>query len=153
MVLIEFVADLMPNTSLMPSDPVSRARVRFFMDAVSQKIIPGYISFILKGEAPETLYSALSDIQDLLSSEEEGSFAVPGGKWTIADACVVPYLSRFDLYLQNEYGLYEEGMGKKVHKEIFEGERFRKLSKYYKEMTARESWKKTYKPVSPTQTL
>jgi glutathione S-transferase len=49
-------------------------------------------------------------IQQLLP-EEEG-FAI--GKWSIADAAVIPFLARAEVLLKNDIGKYEVGKGKAV---------------------------------------
>lgn len=146
LVLVEFVADIAPKSGLMPSDPVDRARARFFIDTVSTKTVPGFFSFVMKGEAPDALYAGLQAIQELLP--KEGGFALGGSQFTVADAAVAPFLGRTDLLLRNEYGKYTLGEGNKVHKEIFEGEKFARLQQYFKDITARDSWKQTFFPVS-----
>ena len=144
LVLLEFVADLYPNALLLPSSPVDRSRARYFIDTVSNKVVPGLFSLIVKAESPDALLRGLEEIQSLLPSE--GGFAV-GEKWSIADAALTPFLGSADLFLRNDMGKYPAGEGPKVHAEIFHGARFARLQKYFADVTARESWQKTFFPV------
>jgi len=50
LVLLVFVADLFPHSSLLPKDPVQRAKARFFIDAVVNKYVPNYIGAVARGE-------------------------------------------------------------------------------------------------------
>ena len=61
LVLLEFVADLYPNAHLLPADPVQRARVRFFVEAVSTKLVPAWMT-LLKSGAPESSQAFLDAI-------------------------------------------------------------------------------------------
>ena len=144
LVLLEFVADLYPNAQLLPSSPIDRSRARYFIDVVSNKAVPGFFSMVMKAEGPDALFRGLEEIQSLLPPE--GGFAV-GEKWSIADAAITPFLGRTDLLLRNDIGKYPVGEGPKVHAEIFQGARFARLQKYFADVTARESWQKTFFPV------
>ncbi|ETW75728.1 hypothetical protein HETIRDRAFT_436740 [Heterobasidion irregulare TC 32-1] len=143
LVLLEFVADLYPNAQLLPSSPVDRSRARYFIDVVSNKVVPGFFSMIVKAEGHDALLRGLEEIQSLLPSE--GGFAV-GEKWSIADAALTPFLGSADLFLRNDMGKYPAGEGPKVHAEIFRGARFARLQKYFADVTVRESWQKTFFP-------
>ncbi|KAI0062707.1 glutathione S-transferase [Artomyces pyxidatus] len=140
LILLEFVADLYPDAHLLPGAPIERAQVRFFIDAVSTKVLPAYAGFVMRGEPKEKLFGVLEDAQALLSP---AGFAV-GNSWTIADAAIAPFLGRLDLMLGNDVGKFEEGVGRAAHAEIFEGDRFARLQKYYKDLTGRKSWKATF---------
>ena len=50
LVLLDFVADLFPDSHLLPKDPVQRARARFFIDTVSTKFVPAWIGLLARGE-------------------------------------------------------------------------------------------------------
>ena len=54
LVILEFIADLYPDSGLLPKDPVERARVRFFIDALSTKVFPPASKFFVSDdeEAP-----------------------------------------------------------------------------------------------------
>ncbi|KAH9037331.1 hypothetical protein EDB84DRAFT_1142047 [Lactarius hengduanensis] len=76
LVLLEFVADLYPDSGLLPKDPVERARVRFFIDAVSTKVSPPFFAFLVRSESPDVFIAAVAEIQELLPPAAQ--FAVGG---------------------------------------------------------------------------
>ena len=139
-VLIEFLADLYPG--LLPSDPVERAKARFFIETVSSKFSPGFGALFMRGEGPDALFAGLEAVQALLPKE---GFAI--GQWSIADAAIQPFLGRIELLLRNDVGKFAEGEGPKLYKEIFENDKFARVAKYIKELLARDSWKVTWDEV------
>jgi len=141
LVLLEFVADLYPNSSLLPKDPIARARVRFFIDTVSTKFNPALIALLMQGEGLDKLVKNIEDVQELLPAA--GGFAV-GSEYTIADAALAPFLGRLELLLKNDIGAFATGEGRKGHAQIFEGQKFARLQQYFKDITSRESWKATF---------
>ncbi|KAH9054966.1 hypothetical protein EDB87DRAFT_1780075 [Lactarius vividus] len=141
LVLLEFVADLYPDSALLPKDPVERARVRFFIDAVSTKVVPPFIAFLYRGEAPDKFIAGVADIQELLLPTAQ--FAV-GDHFTIADAALAPFLGGSELHCRNDLGKFEEGAGPPVYEELFRSERFGRLQKYYANISSRESFKNSF---------
>jgi glutathione S-transferase len=87
LILVEFVADLYPQSGLLPSDPVVRAQARFFVDAVSTKLIPAYMAWLRKGESYENFLKGVEAIQALLP--QDAPFAV-GEAFTVADIAILP---------------------------------------------------------------
>ncbi|KAF9460289.1 hypothetical protein BDZ94DRAFT_1311664 [Collybia nuda] len=138
LVLLEFVADL--SGKLLPKDPVQRARVRFFIDAISNSVVPLFYSVAVRGESPEKLYKGLETLQSLLPAE---GFAA-GPEFTIADAAIAPFLGRFDLVLKNDLGAYEEGEGVKVYEVVQTDPKFSRYRKYFADLKSRDSFKKTF---------
>lgn len=147
LVLLEFVADLYPESSLLPKDPVERARVRFFIDAVSNKLLAPHIAFSFRGEAPDNFIEAVAEIQELLSPS---GFAV-GDHFTIADAALAPFVGRWDLLLRNDVGKYAEGAGPRVHEVLFQNERFVRLQKYFANISSRPSFQNSFDAVRLSQ--
>ncbi|KAH9037330.1 glutathione S-transferase [Lactarius hengduanensis] len=143
LVILEFIADLYPDSGLLPKDPVERARVRFFIDAVSTKVAPPCFTFIFGGESPDAFIAAVAEIQELFPPAAQ--FAV-GDHFTIADAALAPFLGRWELLLRNDLGKFEEGTGLRVYKELFQSERFARLQKYYASISSRESFKNIFDP-------
>jgi glutathione S-transferase len=141
--LLEFVADLYPESGLLPQDPVERARVRSFIDVVSNKLFSPYIAFFLRGEASDDFIAAIAEVQELLSPS---GFAV-GDHFTIADAALAPFLGRWELLLRNDVGRFEEGTGPQVHAVLFQSERFSRLQEYLANVSSRQSFKNTFDPV------
>jgi glutathione S-transferase len=141
LILLEFVADLYPDSGLLPKDPVERARVRFFIDAFSTKLSPLFIAFFQRGEAAEPFIAALAEIQDLLPPAAQ--FAV-GDHFTIADAAIAPFLGRWELNLRNDIGKYPEGTGPRLYEELFKSERFARVQALYASLSSRESFKNSF---------
>ncbi|KAH8116006.1 glutathione S-transferase [Phellopilus nigrolimitatus] len=140
LVLLEFFADLFPESTLLPKDPVLRAKARFFIDAVGTKFTPGWMSFVIRGEDADGALTGFEEIQKLLPADK--TYAV-SDEFTIADAAIAPFLGRFEVTLRNDIGTYKEGEGKKVY-EIYQSARFDKLRKYFDAIKARESFKSTF---------
>jgi glutathione S-transferase len=150
LVLLEFIADLYPDSGLLPEDPVERARVRFFIDAVSTKLFPPFAAFFYRGEAPDPFVAAVAEIQDLLPPAAQ--FAV-GDHFTIADAALAPFLGRWELYFRNDVGEFTEGTGPRLYEELFKSERFARLQKLYVNISSRESFKSSFDSVRVLSSL
>lgn len=142
LVLLEFVADLYPDSGLLPRDPVERARVRVFIDTLNKLSAP-YAAFFFRGEAPDNFIATLAEIQELL---QPSGFAV-GDHFTIADAALAPFLGRWELELRNDVGKYAEGTGPRVHEVLFQSERFSRLQAYFANIASRQSFKNSFDPV------
>ncbi|KAF9060579.1 hypothetical protein BDP27DRAFT_408392 [Rhodocollybia butyracea] len=142
LVLLEFVADLFPNTSLLPSSPVLRAKTRFFIDAFSTKFTPASFAFI-SGKGPrDGLLNAIEKIQDLMAPS---GFVIGDGKeFTTADAAIIPFFARMEVGLKNDLGGFEEGEGKKAWEALMTEGRFARWRKYWADVKARESFKNTF---------
>ena len=139
MVLLEFIADLYPDSGLLPKDPVDRARVRFFIDAFTTKVFPlAGALFVYGGGSPDAFVAAVAEIQELLPATAQ--FAV-GDHFTIADAAIVPFFAFWHLYLPNDLGKFPEGTGPRLYEELFQSARFARFQKYYANMSSRESFK------------
>ena len=142
LVLVEFVADLYPDSGLLPKDPVERARVRSFIE-VTTKVSQPFVAFLYRGEAPDNFIAAVAEIQELLSPS---GFAV-GDRFTIADAALAPFLGRWELFFRNDVGKYVEGTGPRVYQELFQSERFARLQKYFANISSRQSFKNSFDSV------
>ncbi|KAH9051936.1 hypothetical protein EDB87DRAFT_1582050 [Lactarius vividus] len=101
-------AKIAESLVLLEFTSVERARIRFFIDAVSTKVSPPFFAFYLRGESPDTFIAAVAEIQELLPPAAQ--FAV-GDHFTIADAALAPFLGRWELLLRNDLGKFEEGTG------------------------------------------
>ena len=143
LVLVEFIADLFPNSSLHPKDPVQLAQARFFIEVVSSKLVPGWASFVMRGESADQLLAGFEAIQNLLPADK--AFAV-GDEVTIADLAIAPFLARTEVAIKNEIGKYKAGEGLKVY-EIYKSDKFSKLRNYFERIKARDSFKKTFDEV------
>ncbi|KAH8093074.1 thioredoxin-like protein [Cristinia sonorae] len=143
LVLLEFVADLYPSAKLLPEDPVLRAKVRFFIDAVSNKFNPAYFSYVITGKGnQEGLIQAFKDIQVLLP---ETGFAV-GNEWSIADASITPFIARLFVALENDLGAYAVGEGPKTLELIKTSPELKRIQTYIQDVTTRPSFTSTFDP-------
>ncbi|CAE7217970.1 unnamed protein product [Rhizoctonia solani] len=146
LVLLEFIADLYPNSGLLSADPVERAQARFIIDLFSTKVLPSFFAVAWKGESPEALYGGLLAFQEQLEL-----YAKPflgGDKLNIADAAVAPFVARLDAQLRNDVGGFTTGEGPKIHDELFKSERFKTFSKYAQALLARETIKNSFPEVT-----
>lgn len=145
LVLLEFFADLYPDSALLPKDPVQRAQARFFIDSVGTKFSPGWASFIMRGadDGADSVISGLEAIQALLPADK--TYAV-NNEFTIADAAIAPFLARFEVLAKNDIGAFKAGEGKKVY-EVYQSEKFSKLRQYFETIKKRDSFKTTFDEV------
>ncbi|KAF9226155.1 hypothetical protein BS17DRAFT_532063 [Gyrodon lividus] len=144
-VILEFVADLCPDSGLLPTDPISRARVRFFMDAVSRYIEGPAIMFVRGQDNYEPLLRGIEVIQGLLSdpAPNRGVCFAVGERYTIADATIVPLIARLELASKTDLGKFAAGMGIRFGEEL-RVPRYERFRKYMEQMLERESMKKTF---------
>jgi glutathione S-transferase len=140
LVLLEFVADLFPSSSLLPKDPVRRAKARFFIDAVVNKYIPNYVGAVVRGEPANTILKGVEAIQELLPAE---GFAI-GPEYTIADASIAPIAARVHLALKNDLGAFKDGEGRKAFEALDGDPKYERYRKYFYDLTDRPSFKATF---------
>ncbi|KAF7318426.1 Glutathione S-transferase [Mycena chlorophos] len=140
LVLLEFVADLYPNSSIFPTDPILRAKSRFFIDAVTTRFLPPYMGPIAHAKSFEPFWDALDSIQRLLP--EDKVFAI-SDEFTVADMAIAPFLGRMEVWMKNDIGAYPKGEGLKAAEYFFNGERFKRFVRYFDAIKARESYKHT----------
>ncbi|KAG6843460.1 hypothetical protein H0H93_000918, partial [Arthromyces matolae] len=105
LVLLEFIADLSTPGTLLPTDPVLRAKVRFFIHTVTNTIESTFLAVVLRGEPVEKVLESIEKIQSLLPNE---GYAI-GSQFTIADAAVAPFLARLEVILAEGIGAFDAG--------------------------------------------
>lgn len=143
--LLEFVADLYPSANILPSDPVERAKVRFFIDTVSNKFNPAFFGYLITGKGnQEELIKGFKEIQALLP---ETGFAV--GPWSIADAAIAPFIARLLVGLENDLGVYPVGEGPKTLELLKTSPELKRVYQYIQDLTARKSFTDTFDSVRP----
>jgi glutathione S-transferase len=141
LVLIEFVNDLAPEKGLLPTDPVKRAKARFFIEAFSSKFGAPWFAAISKGEDPSAILPALDTLIELLP-KDPNAYAV--GEFSLADAAVIPFLARAFAALKNDVGSYDEGKRKALY-DIIQGEvKYERLRQYYALVSSRDSFQSTF---------
>jgi glutathione S-transferase len=143
LVLVEFIADLYPESNILPQDPVLRAQTRFFIDVVSTKFLPAYMGPVARGQSFDSLWDALDLLQAQLAAGKKYAIS---DEFTAADIAIAPFLARMEVWLRNDIGAYKEGEGKKASEYFFHGDRFARLVKYYEDIKARDSFKATFYP-------
>ncbi|KAK7046994.1 glutathione S-transferase [Favolaschia claudopus] len=132
LILVEFVADLYPNSSILPKDPVQRAKARFFIDAVSTKFLPAYMA-PSRAARHSSLFGMLSRKFRSFSPADK-PYAI-GDEYTAADIAITPSLRAWRF-----------GEGKKAAEYFYSCDRFARLVKYYETIKGRESFKATFHP-------
>lgn len=139
--IIEFLAELFPESNLHPKDLVKRARARYLITIFDTNVFEGYKDFFFLGGPSTPLLDGLEAFQAVLP---ETGFAV--GEWSIADIAAIPFLVRFAMLLENDLGNYPAGEGKKAFAEL-KSPRFARLWKYIQDAKQRPSLKASYKEV------
>lgn len=142
LVLIELVADL--SNSLLPKDPILRAKARFFIEIVSTKLVPTWAGSAFRGESTNTILAGIQAVQALLPPQD--GFAV--GEWSIADAAVTPFLARIEVSLKNDLGAFDEGTGRKAWETLQTDPKFERFRKYFGALKSRKSFQDTFDEVS-----
>jgi glutathione S-transferase len=87
------VADLFPESGLMPKDPVQRAKARLFIVAVSNHFISNFRA-VFNGD-PELVVGLVQGAQAL--EKLLGSKFALGDMFTAADVAIAPFLLRSEL--------------------------------------------------------
>ncbi|KAG2065439.1 thioredoxin-like protein [Suillus decipiens] len=139
-VILEFLADIYPDSGLLPKDPILRAKVRFFIDATTKHIEGAWYAFFRGNEQYDNVLKGIEFVQELL--EEGRNFAV-GDHYTIADACISSQLKALKIITENDIGQFPVGMGYKLGEEL-KGPKFAKFMEYAQRMLGRPSLKHTY---------
>ncbi|KAG5351784.1 IN2-1 like protein [Termitomyces sp. T112] len=140
LVLLEFIADIAEPGTLLPTDPVLRAKARFFIDTVATTIGTTYGAFVFRAESAEKVLTSIEKIQSLLPPE---GYAI-GPRFTIADAAVAPFFARLEVVLEEDIGAFDVGVGPKTLKILNTDPKFARYRKYFADIKARESFKKTF---------
>ncbi|KAL1703252.1 thioredoxin-like protein, partial [Schizophyllum commune] len=143
LVIIDFFNELAPNHPLLPSDPVLRARARFFIESFSSRFFPQWFAAVLKGEGFDNLWDALEGLQALLPKSDHGKYAV-GEEYTLSDVAVAPFFARLEVALREDVGGFAEGEGPKAYTVLTEDARFARWREYFANLKERESFKKTW---------
>ncbi|EIW81734.1 hypothetical protein CONPUDRAFT_72139 [Coniophora puteana RWD-64-598 SS2] len=151
--ILEFIADLHPHSNLLPPphDPVARAKVRLFIDAVNTHVHKQYTAFMGRAGGPHTvLLDGLRRVQALLPELRASADAdADGGKWavemhfTIADAAFAPIIARVELACRYGIGRYGEGENRRLM-EALEALEFARMKRYREDLYARESLRATW---------
>lgn len=150
-VILDFLAEAYPEANLIPADPVQRAKVRFVIETFTRKYLPAYLTWVMDGEpqAAESHLNAIEFLQELLS--DSGKYAV-GDSYTIADACMTPFICRLQLSIDYDIGRFLIGNGPKFG-ESLKDPKYAKFVTYMGAVTARPVAKETWDAVSEIKSL
>jgi len=138
LVLVEFFADLAPESHLLPADPVHRAKARFFVSLVSDKFGPLYNGWTLRGEGEEALLSSIRQLADEL--DDAGPYLL-GEEWSIADTAIAPFLGRLYLSAKHDIGNWVPGDGPRF---LQKAASIPKWERYASAVLARQSFRETF---------
>jgi glutathione S-transferase len=148
LVLIEFIADLYPDSQLLPSCPILRARARLFIKRFDDhnSAIRAYLGTAGPGTR-EAFLDAIDMVQRSLPDDlkGEGEYAVGKG-FTVADVVAMPRLVFLDAVFQTGMGAFDGEEGKLVEEALKRG-RFARWARYCEVLRARESFNKVYTEV------
>ncbi|KAH7925070.1 hypothetical protein BV22DRAFT_1195477 [Leucogyrophana mollusca] len=139
-VILQFIADIYPESGLLPENPILRARVRFFIDSVTTKLTYPYLDFLSGLKTYASLLEGIDAIQELLPAA--GEYAV-GNTYTIADATIVPVAAWLMLTCQTEVGKFAPGEARKLGEELH-GLRYARFLEYTRMMLERPSTKAVF---------
>ncbi|KAG2047392.1 thioredoxin-like protein [Suillus hirtellus] len=139
-VILEFLADLYPDSGLLPKDPVLRAKVRLFIDVTTKQVEAPLYDFTRGQGSYDNVLKGIEFIQGLL---EEGTDFAVGDHYSNADACISPALARLKIITETDLGKFPVGMGYKLGEEL-KGPKFAKFRKYAQGMLDRPSLKQTH---------
>jgi len=139
-ITVEFIADLFPDSGVLPKDPVSRARVRYFVDTFVNKFIAPYHGFAARGEKLEDVLQGVETVQSLLP--DKGAFFL-GDTFSAAEIDTAPFLGRFELVLKHNVGAFSEAEGAQVYNTLKTDPKYAKFRKWAEAVLARPSVKST----------
>ncbi|EIW74903.1 hypothetical protein CONPUDRAFT_77706 [Coniophora puteana RWD-64-598 SS2] len=137
-ILLELVADLYPSSGLLPSDPVKRAKVRFFTHTVVTRYLASYARWWLRGErgAWRGVYEGALALQALLPENGEG-YAV-GEEFTIADCDFAPLAGRVRIAYERGIGRFDPAEAPLL-REAMDGPELERFRRYLDRVMARPS--------------
>lgn len=135
LVILEFINDI-SGGRLLPTDPVGRARARFFINFVSTTFIPAFQAVALRGEQHDQLFAALEKVQALLPPQ---GFAA-GAEFGIADAAIAPFFGRLEVALN---GIGDEP-GLQAFQRLRVDPAFERYRRYWADVKARKSYHDTF---------
>ncbi|KAI0644027.1 hypothetical protein C8Q79DRAFT_1011844 [Trametes meyenii] len=137
-VLIEYIADLRPDSGLRPNNIELCARVRLFITLSHDTLHHAFRGFFFRGERIESVLPSLEAFQGLLAPS---GFAI--GQWSMADVVVAPMIVRLMRLARYEIGKYPMGEGKRLLKALSEP-RFARFMQYYESLWDRPSVRATW---------
>ncbi|KAM5531769.1 hypothetical protein V8D89_014554 [Ganoderma adspersum] len=136
--LIEFIADIFPDSGLLPKDPILRGKARGFVQIYDSWIQPPFKDAFFLGKGVDPLLEAIEKLQAALPAT---GFAI--GEYSIADCAVAPFFVRMMLFLRHGIGKFSTEDQQKLN-EAFASEKFARFSKYVEDVKNRPNFQKNY---------
>ncbi|KAH7907800.1 hypothetical protein BJ138DRAFT_1013965, partial [Hygrophoropsis aurantiaca] len=137
-VTLEFVTDeSIPESGLLPSDPVLRAQARFFVDTAT-KLLPVFLGFLTGIESHQTVLNIVDAIQALLPDSEEPAV---GNTYTLIDITITPIIAQPKPVYENEVGKVSAEERSSLREALF-GEKYMKYMRYACAVLERPSTRK-----------
>jgi glutathione S-transferase len=93
--MVQLVAELYPESGLLPPHPVERAKARFFIDVVNNQFGPAYFDYLTKGKPGSEMLRSAAILEKMLV----GKFVL-GNTFTAADVAIAPILLSAELALE-----------------------------------------------------
>ena len=145
LIIVEFLADLYPQTGLLPQDPVQKAKARVFASLIDTVLVPAVRkpTFQGTGDFAET-YKAFDMLQSLLP---DGAKYAVGDEFTVADVSAAPLFGMIEVLFSNDIGRYPPADGLKAF-EVYSSSKYDKLRGYVKRVLEQKSGKKIIDAVS-----
>ncbi|CAD6889112.1 unnamed protein product [Tilletia controversa] len=144
-VIANYVAEVYPESGLLPDDPLQRARVRYVIERALQLILRNYPSAVFKREAEgvNALYSSLEQVEKLFNSISATGPFIFGDKLTLADIATAPFLARIVAVTDPNLGLISSELISPSIPERVQTE-LPRLREFLDAVKARPSWKDTF---------
>jgi glutathione S-transferase len=142
-VIAEFIADLYPTSSILPKDPVAKAKVRFFVDLAAKKLIPSLGAIAFAGASYQSVLGHIEKTQSLLDPKLN-FFA--GDKITLADAVLAPFFCSLHLMAGPRFSLKEDGEMAKLLNALKE-DKYSTFLKYLETLASHPTVKGTFDEV------
>ncbi|TBU33410.1 hypothetical protein BD311DRAFT_774501 [Dichomitus squalens] len=140
--LLEFLADIYPESDLLPADPVLRAKARRVIAYYENYVHQAFRAAFFLAHPCESVLQAVDKFQAVLHPT---GFAI--GQFSIADCAVGPWLARLMLFLRKNLGAYSQEEGDKLRAALA-GEKYARFNRYVQDVTERPSFQNSWEEVS-----
>ena len=144
-VLLETVADLYPDSNLLPkagpTNSIQRSKIRLFVEAVNTAFISSYVDWTFKEGKASNILTALESLQDHLP---EQGFLLGTDDVTIGDLALAPFFYRFKVFAENaNVEVVDIEGGKQLLKTLETDSKYAKINTYLNKLINLPSIKST----------
>mmetsp|Transcript_2249 Transcript_2249/g.5005 ORF Transcript_2249/g.5005 Transcript_2249/m.5005 type:complete len:293 (+) Transcript_2249:58-936(+) len=105
LVCCEYLADLCPQSGLMPPSPVDRAKVRMFWEHCASQVIPHFYKMLMfksdqREQAKQDLLAGLSFANAKMQAvSPQGGMFLGGNRFSLGDMALGPWMQRIPIVL------------------------------------------------------